>query len=99
MTEEQLQRKRAYMREYNQRPEVRERRRNYMREYMRRPEVREKQYEYNKIWRNRPENIGKVRKKQTDYKRRRYAADPEYRETCQMRSRAWYHRHRAKNAE
>ena len=40
------QKRREYMREYQQRPEVREKRREYVREYLERPEVREKRREY-----------------------------------------------------
>ena len=39
-------RQREYLREYRQRPEVREHHREYMRKYRQRPEVREHQREY-----------------------------------------------------
>ena len=65
-------RQREYMREYWQRPEVKERRRKYRREYMReyekRPEVRAKKREYAREYYHRPE----VKERRRKYNRERY---------------------------
>ena len=77
--------KKKYMKEYNQRPDIKVRKKEYQKEYNQRPEVKAKSKEYLKEYHLK--NKKRIKQRQNEYLKNKRKTDLNFKIACNLRSR------------